>query len=147
MSEYRMLQQDNLEQRSSPAETSGSTGGLSAERRGLRQWILGHYRFLYAVDLILLYLSAMFYLMARVVTGASSAASRGLLVLLIGSGIIAALPFVTGANFEKDFAFALANPGSKKRKRIEIIVAAAVLLLLAVAVAVAIFHPTRHLLR
>ncbi|HEX5423827.1 MAG TPA: hypothetical protein VFW94_09785 [Candidatus Acidoferrales bacterium] len=142
-----MLQQDNLEQRSSPAKVSGENDSSLADARGFRQWVLGHYRFLYAADLILLYLSAMFYMMARVITGASSAASRSLLVLLIGCGIIAALPFVTGQNFEKDFAFALANPGSKKRKRIEIIVATALLLLLAIAVAVAIFHPAHHVLR
>lgn len=142
-----MLQQDNLEPHSSPVKVAGQTDGSPADARGFRQWVLGHYRFLYAVDLILLYLSAMFYMMARVVTGPSSATSRSLLVLLIGSGIIAALPFVTGANFEKDFAFALANPKSNKRKRIEIIVAAVLLLLLIIAVAVAIFHPAHHGLR
>ena len=142
-----MLQQDNLEQHSSPTKIPVSNGGSAAEAHGLRQWVLGHYRFLYAADLILLYLSAMFYVMARIVTGASSAASRTLLVLLIGSGIIAALPFVTGENFEKDFAFALANPGSKKLKRVEIVIASALLLILAAAVAVAIFHPARHVPR
>jgi membrane protease YdiL (CAAX protease family) len=111
------------------------------ERRGFRRWLADHYRFVYAIDLILLYLSAMFYITARIVTGSGSAPSRTLLVLLIGSGIIAALPFVAGENFEKDFASALANPGSKKLKRIEMIVAAALLLILAAAVAVAILHP------
>ncbi|HTU34013.1 MAG TPA: hypothetical protein VMF66_09445 [Candidatus Acidoferrum sp.] len=142
-----MLQQPNLEQHSSPAKISGPDSDSIVEGHGLRQWLLGHYRFLYAVDLILLYLSAMFYITARIVTGPSSAASRTILVVLIGSGIISALPFVTGDNFEKDFAFALANPGSKKLKRIEIVVAAALLLILAVAVAVAIFHPAHHAVR
>lgn len=142
-----MLQQDNLEQHSSPAKIPASSSASATEARGFRGWVLGHYRFLYAADLILLYLSAMFYMMARVVTGPSSAASRTLLVLVIGSGIIAALPFVTGKNFENDFAFALANPGSKKRKRIEIAVAAVLVLILAAVVVIAIFHPAHHVPR
>ncbi len=138
-----MLQERKVQDESSAdVHVSGSNGRPAEPTRGFRHWLLEHYRFLYGADLILLYLSAMFYITARIVTGASSAASRTVLVVLIGSGIIAALPFVTGENFERDFAGALANPGSNKRKRIEIIVAAALLLILAAAVAVAIFHPT-----
>lgn len=118
-----------------------------AKARGFRRWLLEHYRFVYAADLILLYLSAMFYITARMITGASSAPARTLLVILIGAGIIAALPYVTGENFERDFAGALANPGSKKVKRVEIIVGCALLLILGVAVAVAILHPAHSLHR
>jgi hypothetical protein len=112
--------------------------------RGLRGWLLAHYRFVYAVDLILLYLSSMFYITARIVTGKSSVPSRTLLVIVIGSLILAVLPLVTGANFEKDFVFALAAPQSTKFKRIEIAVAAALLLILAVAIAIAISHPAHQ---
>jgi hypothetical protein len=140
-----MLQERKLEETTSAsAPISGANGEAAARARGVRQWLLQHYRFLYGVDLILLYLSAMFYITARIVTGASSAAARSLLVILIGAGIIAALPFVTGENFERDFASALANPGSKKLKRIEIIVGTALLLILAAAVAVAIVHPAHR---
>lgn len=119
----------------------------TAATRGFRHWLLEHYRFVYAVDLVLLYLSAMFYITARIVTGASSAPSRTMLVLLIGAGIIAALPFVTGENFERDFVSALANPGSAKLKRMEMIFALALLLILAAAVAVAILHPLQSIRR
>jgi hypothetical protein len=140
-----MLQERKLEETTSAsAPISGANGEAAARAHGVRQWLLEHYRFLYGVDLILLYLSAMFYITARIVTGASSAAARSLLVILIGAGIIAALPFVTGENFERDFVSALANPGSKKLKRIEIIVGTALLLILAAAVAVAIVHPAHR---
>lgn len=135
------MQQKTEQDSPQTAGVSGSSESPAAHARGFRQWVVEHYRFLYAADLILLYLSAMFYLTARIVVGPSSAQSRTLLVVLIGSGIVAALPFVTGENFEKDFVVALANPGSKKRKRIEIILGAALLLILIAAVAVAIFHP------
>lgn len=121
------------------AKAEGAGG--AARIHGFRRWLLQHYRFVYAADLILLYLSAMFYITARIVTGASSAPSRTLLVILIGAGIIAGLPFVTGENFERDFVSALASPGSKKVKRIEIIVGAALIVILAAAVAIAILHP------
>jgi hypothetical protein len=114
---------------------------------GLRGWLLAHYRFLYAVDLILFYLSSMFYITARIVTGKSSVPSRTLLVIVIGSGIMAALPLVTGANFEKDFVGALRSPGSKKLRRIEIAIVAALVLILAVVLAVAISHPAHRLSR
>lgn len=139
-----MLQEHKLGEHSPAAPLSGSNAGGAARARGFRQWLLEHYRFLYGADLILLYLSAMFYIMARIVTGASSVASRTLLVVLIGAGIIAALPFVTGENFERDFVSTLANPGSKKLKRVEIIAGIALLLILAAAVAVAIFHPAHR---
>jgi hypothetical protein len=142
-----MLQQRKLEEAAPGVQLSGSNGKPPAQLRGFRQWLLEHYRFLYAIDLIVLYLSSMFYITARIVSGASSAPTRTVLVILIGSGIIAALPFVTGENFERDFVGALANSGSKKLKRIEIIVAAALLLILAAAVAVAIFHPAHRLHR
>lgn len=137
-----MMLHEETEQNSAASERiPASTSSPAAHERGFRHWVVGHYRFLYAADLILLYLSAMFYLTARIVTGASSASSRTVLVILIGAVIIAALPFVTGENFERDFVIALANPGSKKRKRVEIILGAALLLILLAAVAVAIFHP------
>lgn len=138
--------QEETEQKIPAAQISGSTD-RGAQPRGVRHWLLEHYRFLYAADLILLYLSAMFYLTARIVTGASSAPSRTVLVILIGAVIIAALPFVTGENFERDFVVALANPGSKKLKRIEIILGIALLLILVAAVAVAIFHPAHSVHR
>ncbi len=141
-----MIQENNLEPHSTPGTVSEPTDS-SAQVGGFRQWALGHYRFLYAADLILLYLSAMFYMMARIVTGASSTTSRTLLVILIGSGIIGALPFVTGENFERDFAIALANPRSKRWKRIQIIVVAALLVILGAAVTVAIVYPTHHIHR
>lgn len=142
-----MLEERKLEgQSAAPVNVAEAVAG-AGKSRGVRQWLLEHYRFLYAADLILLYLSAMFYITARIVTGASSAASRTLLVLVIGSGILAALPFVTGENFERDFVASLANPGSKKVRRVEIIIAAALLLILVAAVAVAILHPAHTVRR
>jgi len=142
-----MLEEHKLEEQSAAPVNVAEPAVSAGKTRGVRQWLLGHYRFLYAADLILLYLSSMFCITARIVTGASSAASRTLLVIVIGSGILAALPFVTGENFERDFVASLANPGSKKVRRVEIIVGTALLLILVVAVAVAILHPTHAVRR
>jgi hypothetical protein len=133
------------------APPTGQIAGAGAERvppaRGFRGWLLAHYRFLYGMDLILVYLSSMFYITARIVTGKSSVPSRTMLVIVIGSGIIAALPFVTGDHFEKDFVGALSSPQSKKFKRVELIIGGALLLILAVVLAVAISHPAHRVHR
>lgn len=139
-----MIEEQKAEKLPHAAVAVPTTAAPSQQPRGFRGWLLAHYRFLYAMDLILLYLSSMFYIMARIVTGRSSVPSRTLLVFVIGSGIIAALPLVTGTNFEKDFVGALRNPGSKKLRRVEIAIAAALVVILAVAVAIVIFHPAHR---
>jgi hypothetical protein len=142
-----MLEQRKLEQQPSAGPMVAANTGPASRPQGLRGWLLAHYRFLYAMDLILLYLSSMFYITARIVTGRSSVPARLMLVAVIGSGIIAALPFVTGENFEKDFAGALAAPRSKKFKRVEIIVLAALLLILVAVLAFAISHGAHRIQR
>jgi hypothetical protein len=138
-----MLDERQLESQPLAAPVNSSESPATSPS-GLRGWLLARYRFLYAVDLIVVYLSSMFYITARLVTGKSSVPSRALLVMVIGSGILAVLPLVTGANFEKDFVGALRSPQSKKFKRIEITVAATLLLILAIAIAVAISHPAHR---
>ena len=140
-----MLEEQKFDNAPSPgAEVVAADAARVPPPRGFRGWLLAHYRFLYGMDLILVYISSMFYITARIVTGKSSVPSRTLLVIVIGSGIIAALPFVTGDNFEKDFVGALTSPQSKKFKRVEIAIAAALLLILAVVLAVAISHPAHR---
>ncbi len=142
-----MLEEQRAEGNSSSGAHVAPPAHAAPPPRGLRGWLLVHYRFLYAVDLILFYLSSMFYITARIVTGKSSVPSRTLLVIVIGSGIMAALPLVTGANFEKDFVGALRSPGSKKLRRIEIAIVAALVLILAVVLAIAISHPAHRVPR
>jgi hypothetical protein len=142
-----MLDERKLDNSSSSGAQFVPANADLAERGRVRHWLLGHYRFVYAIDLILLYLSSMFYITARIVTGGWSLPSRTVLVVVIGSGIIAALPFVSGENFEQRFVEALASPGSKELKRIKILVAAAFCLILALALAIAAFHPAHRIHR